>query len=173
MEPVVKCTERAEAEDEFNGKSSSRQNQDYDEAVFRATARENHELHKDLQAQLNPAEFEQAATIIFGGDKDAEELLGKFSIHEEIYETVWPDEDKCPASMRNIMVEEMGQIHVDLKMFIAIPKHLLGTTSAIRIKPAIRFHGGGGVRAYIRPTLAELTLLDDWTSNVSRLDISS
>lgn len=61
-----------------------------------------------------------------------------------MYNTIYPDEQRRPPGMRHIAEEEIGwPVHTELKVVVAVPRHLRGSTH--RIKPAVRFPGGGGV----------------------------
>jgi hypothetical protein len=65
-------------------------------------------------------------------------------MHHEVYDVVWPDEDKCPTWGRAIAKEEFGHdIGAFLEAFAAIPNQSLHVNVPTRSGVAIRLPDGG------------------------------
>jgi hypothetical protein len=116
-----------------------------DEETIRAEARQVRNSHDELARIFNPPEFEQAAQAALPENKAAALLRKEFTVREYVYDTIWPDENALHPSERPTVEDEIGPVHADLKVFIAIPNRLLKSEVPVDIKTAIRVHGGGGV----------------------------
>jgi sugar-specific transcriptional regulator TrmB len=103
-----------------------------------------------LQSHLNPLEFEHTSRTIFKGNPEIDTFLQQnFRNFEREYSVVGPSQEVCSSELRSMVMRIIGRsVDVSLRLFIAIPRKLLNTTTARRVKIAIRFHGGGGVRNY-------------------------
>lgn len=142
-------------------KANSRNNTLQDTGHFRAQARHVLQGTRLIESILNPEEFETAAQSVFQYSSNASQIRGRFVIQEEVYATMWPDENTCPLEMRQIAEEEIQRpIHSKLKAVIATPRSLLGCKTSKFARLAIRFPGGGGVSDYgVSLTFTQMLIL--------------
>jgi hypothetical protein len=130
----------------------------HNEESVRADARLVRDGLEAIQNILNPLDLALAEKNAVQETKAASLLRDKFTTCKYVYETIQPDEEKCPQTLRHVAEEEFGQkLSTDLELYIAIPKYLLeseGSNASYPIKLAIRFHGGGGVSGPVFPRVS-------------------
>jgi hypothetical protein len=94
---------------------------------------------------LNPPPLKDVYDAIFCGDENATALLEKFHVSEYPYQRVWPK--NLPKELQTTTKSNGGPYYTELKVFVAAPSALSAASKPTRIRPAVRFHGGGGVSA--------------------------
>jgi hypothetical protein len=100
------------------------------------------ELQNHLDELLNPPSLRDVYKSIFCGDENATALLKEFHISQHPYQRVWPKKELQTNIERN-----RKPYCKELKVFIAAPSALSTASKPTRVRPAVRFHGGGGVSA--------------------------
>ncbi|KAF2845015.1 hypothetical protein T440DRAFT_545748 [Plenodomus tracheiphilus IPT5] len=101
---------------------------------------------KILLTLLNPIDLQQSAlTACHQLEEKSNKVLQRFELLDYEYSRLWPDASKCHPREREPASKAMGRpIYTDLKVNLAIPKHLLEYSEPISMKPMVRFLGGGG-----------------------------
>jgi hypothetical protein len=98
-----------------------------------------------LDELLNPPPLKDVYNAIFCGDENATALLEKFHVSEYPYQRAWPK--NLPRELQMATRGNGQPYYTELKVFIAAPLALSTASKPTCIRPAVRFHGGGGVSA--------------------------
>ena len=100
--------------------------------------------HADFQNLLNPVDLIARSERVFTGFAGARDLLRQFTINEFVYHTMHAV--RASPEMEAAAKEAGWRIHTDLKVHVAIPSALVGTSEAAGTWiPFVRWHRGGGV----------------------------
>jgi hypothetical protein len=123
---------------------------DAENSAFKADALRALVGHRELEALLKPPEFDEAGRQVFNKANcplEKEELLSLFHWLEEPYASLPPAGQVWPKWKRDI-AEEVFERKLDtsVAVSIGIPRKLLDAQTPTRLKIAVRWHGGGGVR---------------------------
>jgi hypothetical protein len=103
------------------------------------------ELQNRLDELLNPPSLDDAYDAIFRGDENATALLEEFHVSQYPYRRVWPK--NLPKELQTTTRSNGQPYYTELKVLIAAPLALFTASKRTLVRPAVRFHGGGGVSA--------------------------
>jgi hypothetical protein len=141
--------------------------------TFQEEVKRVEEAHKILEEVLNPQEFVTIAREVFPGNTQTRQLLEKFTKYEWTYQTIGPDDAKCPRHMWETAGNLLNRtVSLDLKVVVLLPNHLVHTKTFKQIRPALRWHGGGGVSCPFSSFSHATNVPGDWRTHVRRLDVS-